>query len=284
MDRRISAKYFTIIDNEVGPSFEEILQNVSSIEVCADRERTLEGDVTIRLEHLEERGDLFVGDLTRIQSDNLPGFPDNDSINPLRDDKLGHCFAFSYHHETRTLCLQNLQSAQIGKVMQYFSIFNLESFFAQSPVLNQDMVDMLEDRTIVKLDVKIENIGRFIEATDNNESVAVRMARAARAVETKSLSFVMTAQRGDELDGAMVRRVAQESLTASLLNRSVKRIRVHTREDVNPLDFMGGHLLDRETLDLPSNNPLGSRQIRTERLRSWHLGRLVYLRQYVEDN
>lgn len=282
MDRRISAKYFTVETGDVGPAFEDTLRQISLIEMRADRERTLADDVVLRLEHLEERGELILGDLTRIQTENLPGFPDEQSVNPLRDDKLGHCFAFSYHPVTNTLCLQNLPTAQVGKVMQYFSSYNDNSVFSYLPILNQAMIDMLENKSIVKLDVRIANVNRFIEASDNTDSVAVRMARASRPLETKSLSIMMTADRGDALDRNMVRRVTQESYAAALINQSVNRVRVHTREDVNPLDFMGGHLKDGATLDLPSNEPRQSQQIRVEQLRAWHIGQLNYLRRYVE--
>ena len=284
MDRRISAKYFTIVEGDIGPSLEDALGRIQEIDRRADRERRLADDVVLRLEHLETRGGLIIGDLTRIQSENLPGFPDDEMVNPLRDDKLGHGFGFTYNPETRTMCLQNLQSAQVGKVIQYFSAFNNDSVYSQLPILNQAMIDMLEDKTIVKLDISIAHVGRFIEAANNNDSVAVRMARAASTTETKSLSFVMTAHPGDELDRAMVRRVAQESYLASLTNRSVKRVRVSTREDVQPLDFMGGHLSEGEVLDLPANEPAASRQIRLERLRSWHIGKMGYLRTYVEND
>lgn len=63
MDRVVTARFYEVVEMDVGVSFREALENVDNIITRADRERDLGNDLVLRLEHLETHGNLIVGDM-----------------------------------------------------------------------------------------------------------------------------------------------------------------------------------------------------------------------------
>lgn len=135
MDRVVTARFYEVVGMDVGLPFKEAIEKVAAIASRADRERNLGNDLVLRLEHLETHGNLTVGDMTRIQTENLPGAPSDDTLNPLQDDKLGHSFGFCFDSATNSLSLQFHTQAQVGKIMSYFSEFSEGGHYAGFAIL-----------------------------------------------------------------------------------------------------------------------------------------------------
>ena len=285
MDRVVTARFYEVVEMDVGVSFREALENVDNIITRADRERDLGNDLVLRLEHLETHGNLIVGDMTRIQTENLPGAPNDVTVNPLQDDRLGHSFGFCFDTTTNSIALQFHTQAQIGKVMSYLSEFSNGGQYAGLPILNEAMVEMLQDRTATKFQMNISSLSRFIAANeDNGAPITVGMARLANNADAKRLNFTMTATRDDPLETRSLIQMARDGLRAKSVNSSVRSIKVETAEDDYPLDLMGGLLKRSDRLDLPSNDPTRSRPIRLRQVRAWHTNLLPYITDYMNND
>lgn len=285
MDRRVTVRYYEIVEADHSEPFEDTLERISSIPTRADRERVLGEDLTLRLETLRRHTDIIAGDFTRIQTENLPGSPDADTLNPLRDDKLGHSIAFTFDIPTRTFSIQFHLNAQTSKIIQYISTFTDDSVFVAYPVLNQAMIASLKEKTIKKFEVNVAKVGPYLEATkDEDAHFLRRMNKIAKDQGTERLNVQMSASADYPLTGKTVMQAVKSAYLANSRNNSVRTIKVTTDEDTDVLNFLGGQLKKFESLDLPSNLPEESRKIRVKKLREWHRNHLPYLRTYVKTD
>lgn len=94
MDRNVTVRFYEIHRNSPNsPTMEDALRSLGALPK-RDRENEIDDGVTLRLEHLEEEHGLIIGDITRVQSRNLPGHVVEEDVNRLPVDRIGHSTAF----------------------------------------------------------------------------------------------------------------------------------------------------------------------------------------------
>ncbi|WP_394271013.1 hypothetical protein [Qipengyuania sp.] len=117
MDRDVTIRFYEIQYLDDGaPQLADTLRQISGLSKT-QREQEVVGSITLRLEHLEETDDgLFLGDLTRVQTDNLPGHVTDENNDRLPVDRIGHPAAFCFDPETNCIALQFDLKIGIGRV------------------------------------------------------------------------------------------------------------------------------------------------------------------------
>lgn len=279
MDRDVTIRFYEIDHlEEFGDTLENVIQQIDALDKV-DREKNVSGGVRLRLEHLEDRNGLIYGDITRVQTENLPGHVTDIENDPLPVDRIGHPAAFCYDPECMTMALQFDIKIGIGRVCNYFKQFSDDQTFGHLPILRQDALDRFEEETPTSFTVKVARVRNFrnveTEITDFEQGIeAVAGLFGAPSVE------VTVSCRGS--DGGLDKSATVNGLRRWLGYRDeisgINKIKGATVESDDAFNFIKFLLKEKDTLDLPANDPAGGRRERLRYLRLTYAQHRAYLR------
>jgi hypothetical protein len=279
MDRDVTVRFYEIhqVDGG-GRAFEEVIRDVAALQKV-EREKDVSGPITLRLEHLEERDGLLLGDLTRVQTENLPGHVTDAGNDRLPVDRIGHPAAFCYDPVARAIALQFDLKIGIGRVCNYFAQFEDAGDFGHMPVLRADAMERFEDETPTALTVRVARRRNF-------ENAETPLTDFERQIETMGAMFdapsveVTISCRG--ADGGINKGRAIETVRRWLGFRDeiegISKVRGATLESDDAYNFIKFLLKESETLDLPANDPADGRVKRIRYLRKTYAEHRSYLR------
>ncbi|RIJ24425.1 hypothetical protein D1224_09365 [Henriciella barbarensis] len=114
MKRDVTAKYWSFESTRPGQHLAGVLEEIAKLSPVGSREQELEKGYPVRLERFEIIGDLVVGEVCRIQRDNIPPTVDSAGMTPmeLTDGRgLGHRSAFVSNRSGDTVLWQQDQMA-----------------------------------------------------------------------------------------------------------------------------------------------------------------------------
>lgn len=279
MDRDVTVRFYEISQLEDGGRLlEDVIRDIDGLGKVA-REKEVSGPITLRLEHLEERDGLLLGDLTRVQSENLPGHVTDAENDPLPVDRIGHPAAFCYDPEARCLALQFDVKIGVGRVCNYFAQFEDAGDFGHMPVLRPDAMARFEDETPTSLTVRVARRRNFEDAeiplTDFEQQIdAMGALFNAPSVE------VTVSCRG--ADGGINKGRAIETVRRWLGLKDeiggISKLSGATLESDDAYNFIKYLLKESDTLDLPANDPVDGRRKRIRYLRNTYAQHRGYLR------
>jgi hypothetical protein len=115
MDSWITVRFYAVVPKEAGQaSFEACLNQ--TMRLGPNPARDIDADTIIQASNLSEKGDRILGDLIRIQSENLPSLIPTKGLPPeklglARDAGLGHHTAFVYDRKVGVLAYQLAKNA-----------------------------------------------------------------------------------------------------------------------------------------------------------------------------
>ena len=265
MDREVSVRFYEIISAEGQPNLGDAIRRIGAIPDKTNRQRGLARGLDIRLEHLEERGNLLLGDLTRVQTENLPGQVTAVDVEELPFGELGHSIAFCYDTAVGALALQFHLQAQVKRVLQYFGEFAPNSSFVEFPLLDAASVASLTDKNIKRLSFRVSGIREFRDADANANDFERGLARMASLLDAPQVEVVLsTRPRSDDYldENAVVGFLRRMLRRRANGDTTVKKLVAETAEDEDPFNFITQLLKTKETLDLPANDPVRARQVR----------------------
>jgi hypothetical protein len=234
-----------------------------------DREGGLdEGTVILRLESLSEEGGCLIGDITRVQSRNLPGHVVEDSIERLPVERIGHSAAFLYDPSTDCLALQYDISIGVGRVCRYLRSKSNGADFRRLPYLKRDTLERFKKETPTRLRLKIARVRNFRDLDNERTDFEDQIERWSHAFDAPSVEMIFaTRGEGKQLDFAEVWNTVRRWIGFREDIEGIRNIEVDTIESDKAFNFIKDLLYEERTLDLPDNDPIQSRKVRSDYVR-----------------
>lgn len=279
MNREVTIRFYEIQQPDDGESaLEEVIRQISGL-LPAEREKEVSGPITLRLEHLRERGGLLLGDLTRVQTENLPGHVTDAGNDRLPVDRIGHPAAFCYDPETKCLALQFDIKIGVGRVCNYFGQFADGASYGYLPVLRRDAMDRFEDETPTSLTVRVARTRNFREADTQLSDFEEQIEAMGALFDAPSVEVTVSCR---VTDGGLNKDRAVATVRRWLgfheEIEGISKVKGATLESDEAYNFIRFLLKETETLDLPANDPADGRRKRIRYLRDTYAQHRGYLR------
>lgn len=281
MDRDVTIRFYEIQPVGEGQAFEDVLRELDALPK-REREEEVAGSITLRLEHLQEQGGLLLGDITRVQTQNLPGHVTDDENARLPVDQIGHPAAFCFDPETRCIALQFDIKIGIGRVCDYLNHFADGVRFGHMPILQPDALDRFENETPQRLTVKVARRRNFDNADTELTDFETMIDQMGAWFGAPGVEITVSCRATD--DGINKQR-ALDTIRRWLGLRDeiegITKISGATIESDDAFNFIKFLLKEHETLDLPDNDPLDGRARRIRHVRSKYAHHRAYLREFT---
>ena len=280
MDRQVTAWFYEVTELDGGESLETVLRRIHAIEVHAEKEREVGEGIGLRLEVLEEDGDLMVGDLTRIQSQNLPGQVTEDGTEPLPFDHLGHYVAFCYDKRANAIAIQFNASARAGRVLNYFSMFSERSQYSHLPIVSAASIEKFGRENVKSFSVAVSRIRDFSNAQVEKDDFETALENMANLHDAPAVSVkVSTRLNGDQMNTESVVARIRRLLRIREDTNAVRSIKAETFEEEDAYNFIKQLIKERDILDLPNNDPNAGRLVRMNFLKQSYEKHKQHIRQ-----
>jgi hypothetical protein len=263
VDRDITVRFYEIEPNNVGqPSAEQMLRQIYDLH-ANDREKDV--GAVLRLEYLEERNGLLVGDITRVQTENLPSHVTDDSADPLPVDQIGHHAAFCFDPETNYVALQYDIKIGIGRFANYLGQFSKETEFGYLPVLNKEGLSKFRNETPQRMTVKIAKVKNFKAVQDELTDFEEGLEKFSDLFDAPMIEVTMwhTGEDGS-LDRARTLNTIRRWLKFREEIKGIKKIEGDTLETDEAFNFIKQLLKEQATLELPNKDVSEGRRIRVD--------------------
>jgi len=283
MDRDVTIRFYEIqyLDDGSQP-LEETLRHIVGLSKT-EREQDVAGPVTLRLEHLEENeAGLFLGDLTRVQTENLPGHVTDDDNDRLPVDRIGHPAAFCFDPETNCIALQFDLKIGIGRVCSYFNHFTGNTRVGNMPILRHDAMDRFERETPTSLSVRVARRRNFENAETDLTEFEDMIDNMGQLFGAPSVEVTVSCKGSD---GGLVEGSTRQTVRRWLGLRDeidgITKVSGATLESDEAFNFIKFLLKEKETLDLPRNDPADGQARRLRFVRSKYVQHRSYLREFT---
>jgi len=284
MDRKVTVRFYEISGTKQGGrTFEDILREIDGIPDKVARQKDVAEGCTVRLEGMGENNGLIVGDITRVQSQNLPPEVTDDGTSDLPVDRIGHEVAFCYDPETKIAALQFDQKAvTVGRFCTYASLFHRGSLFAPMPVLNRGAWEEFERETPRRMVVQIARVENFAHLGRNRTGFEDQISDWANRFDSPVVEIGFRARGKDgHLDPEETKSTIRRWLDIAQEIAGVKKVQAETLEADEAYNFLKQLLKESSTLDLPRNTEQ-RRTIRMNYVRScYERHRATFREDYV---
>lgn len=273
MDRNVTVRFYLIESvGHAGLLFADALRQAWA-RPLAERESEAGDGVVMRLEHLEEADGLLLGDLTRVQTENLPSHPTHQASDPLPIDRLGHHTAFCFDPLTRVIALQFDIKMAVGKLCRYARAFGGGKRYSYVPVLQQGALERFEHETPTKFTVKVAKVNQFANFNDELTDFERGFEQMGALFDAPMVEITVTARgRDGGLDKNSVVQCIRRLLGLKERFNGIRSITASTDETNDPFNFLRHLLKNTELLDLPANEPAVAR-----------LARIGFTRRCIDD-
>lgn len=268
MDRNVTVRFYEIDHrNPTAPVMEAALRTLNA-RSKRDREEDVGDEVVLRLEHLEEQDGLFLGDVTRVQSHNLPGHVVENTLNRLPVDRIGHSTAFLYDPATRCMAFQFDMRTGIGRLCRYFRQALPGADFGYLPYLKRDTLERFRNQTPRKLRLRVSRIRNFQDIPQGKTDFEDQIEEWAHFFDAPSIEIILSTRgEGRSLDNAGVWNTIRRWISFREQIEGIKNIEAETIESDEAFNFIKDLLYETDTLNLPDNDPVASRGVRLRYVR-----------------
>lgn len=264
MDREVTVRFYSITSVEgVTDPFESLIDRANCTPKQSRHKSVREG-ITVRLESLTEKNGLLIGDLTRIQTENLPGKVTELDVEPLPFDRLGHYVGFCYDPTARVIALQFDMKLRIGAVLSYFEQFAKNGGHSYLPELDQASLEKLSRETVKSFKLKVSGIQEFSKAVQHPNDFEEAFEDMAAVFNAPTVEIVMKSRALKKLDGDGIVAQVKRLLRFVDETSSIKAIQASTEESEDAYNFMQQLLKEKEKLQLPQNDPTLGREVRMD--------------------
>ena len=262
MDKTVNVRIFSVRKaNDTVPDFSAALRGIINLEL-KQRELETDEDVVIRLERLEENGQLMSGELIRLQISNLPseaqtGVP----VRSLGVASIGHSTIFAYNKATGLLALQLARNGiTSSRVAMYVDKMIQNADYDVLPLQSEEIRAALRRGRVRAVRIKTAS-GDTIEAVDaRTRGVTEGFRHFKEALGTSSVDVTLTNDRGSMIPKETVlglfswfrRHQDSSSGRGNKLRAAVIRPGGGQAEW---LDLLNGQMGERQKLDLPGDDP-----------------------------
>lgn len=238
------------------------------------REKDVSG-VMLRLEHLEKHGDLYLGDLTRVQKDNLPGVVTDKGIDPLPVRKLGHYIGFCYD----AIAVQFDLHTRVGMVVKYFTEVSGKADYRYLPILNRASIEKFGKEHVKSLDVRVSKMRNFSKAEPDQTDFESSIGKMAKMYDAPVIRIRLSSKsRKKPLDRNAVLGTVRRMLALKEETDSVGKLEASTWESEHAYKFLTQLLVSKSSLSLPNNSPNDHRAKRLARIKECYDEHIDYIR------
>lgn len=245
MLRDVSARYWSLEPTYPGTTFAEILKIIFDVGDPGAREIEIESDYSVRLERLEKVDRFLIGEVCRVQRENIPPAAGRDGMSPMHladGEGIGHRSTFIADEEgASVLWHQDQMACTPVKFAVYLSHFGTPSYKTKAtPYAVSDVWTELKSAKEVRaFSVKVqpeENLSLF----DDGQSPLMDLARASvSAYHGHTIEISIVAAAKSKLDKGNVTRTIMQVLGFSG-TRKAKAI-VASADGPFLLDFLNRH-------------------------------------------
>jgi hypothetical protein len=272
MDRLVNVRLFSVdIREQGGVAFSTALRRIAD-ENLLDREHEQEPDVVIRLERLALRQGALCGEFVRIQERNLPpkavrGHP----IESLGVASIGHTTAFAFDPDLSVLALQIARNGITAtRIALYVEGLAGGPGYDILPVPNREIWDVLRRGGIRGLTFRIAAPNELQAIDDETRSVRRGALAMKESLQPSHLEITMGMARGEvDIDSrkaiglfGWLQRERQDRRGG--VSKLSARVIPEGGEEAQPLNLIGGHMGDKEWVDIPDDDPEASYRKRSD--------------------
>lgn len=279
MDRDVKVRFYEIDDNDRAEPIEDALRALDRLPK-PERERLVGEDVTLRLEHLEEADGLLIGDITRVQTANLPGHVVADDVDRLPVDRIGHSCAFVFDPVTRCMAFQFDMRTGIGRMCRYLNMGEDANRYWYLPYLKEDTLERFRGQTPRRMRLKVARVRNFATLGNQKDDFEEQLERFGQLYDAPKVEIILsTSGEGASLDPARVWNTVRRWLGFKEQIEGIKNVEVETLEADDAFNFLKDLLCESETLQLPDNDPVASRAMRQQYVRDCYEQHRFYIQQ-----
>ena len=261
VDRDVTVRFYEIIPNHAGdPTPEQMLRRIYELH-ANDREKDV--GAVLRLETLDDRNGLIVGDITRVQRENLPSHVTDDATDALPVDQIGHHAAFCYDPETNYIALQFDLKIGIKRVCNYLSEFDADAQFGNLPILKKSALERFRRETPRRLTLKVSKVHNFRNVRQQTTDFEEALERFSDLFDAPSIEVTLSTRgEGKSLDRAHAYNTVRRWIGFREEIGGIRKIEGKTLETDEAFNFINELLKENDTLELPNRDPIESRRIR----------------------
>jgi hypothetical protein len=242
-------------------SFEDAAQAAFDVGAAPNqRERTIGPGITIRLERVARRDGLVVGEVVRVQRENIPPEARAHGLVPLGIGGLGHSVGFAYDPQSKIIAIQfDVRGVSLGRFLDYLYAVSPGSRFSYETVVNEDAWERYnrgQPRTLTLSIAAPENLPRIEGDVGSIIESSQRLAEISNA-PIVTIEVSMGHVRHRNLTKRFVDRVIHTFTAGAAADADVRALSVRTKQEgmpIDTIDFVRDFMRDQETLDLPSDN------------------------------
>jgi hypothetical protein len=263
MDRDVTVRFYEISPVSTGQAAaEQVLRKIYNLH-ANDREKDV--GTVLRLETLDDRSGLLVGDITRVQRENLPSHVTDDATDPLPVDQIGHHAAFCLEPETNYIALQYDQKIGINRFANYLGQFVSGAAFGYLPVLNQDGLVRFGKETPQRLTLRISKIKNFKKVRHEVTDFEEALERFSDLWDAPTIEITLQNTGTDgSIDRARTLNTIRRWLKFKEEIGGIRKIEGKTLETDDAFNFINQLLKESATLDLPNNDVQKGRRMRVD--------------------
>jgi hypothetical protein len=295
MDNSLTLKFLRVTPaHPHGIAFHAALEAALALGTPHEREKDVNAGfldpIIVRLERLQARNDFAFGELIRKQISNIPPEANDEGLSPIQlsdGGGLGLSSAFRYHRPTRVLLIQaNNQAVSAGRLNLYLKAVDQNAEYTFDPVAREDAWERFNAGAPRRLIMKIaapDHIGQLANNALANEAetVGTGLASIGEALRGAviTIDVAMGQKKGSLLKGATERVLRTFRRLGAAGELDIKTLSASVKDDekTDLIDFLDEHLVIRDRLDLPEQQPDRNYQVRAAFLETQFNDRLGYL-------
>jgi len=263
MENWITIRFFKVhTTNSADPTLDVLINNIDKIQPPSQRESELGQFLRVRLERTSVAGSYISGEVTRIQSQNMPSEVHPNETKPLSvTTPLGHGIAFVYNKSKNVLAIQyDTRILGPSRFMDYLFAKGGNSSASLKPILRQDAWERFNKGEPKKFEITVAPPDNFNVLDYDGEAVLRSIKAMAEAHKAATVTISVSVGRSRKNHLQNIRKTINslfEAGTSGKLNvQKMKAVmenedRSHDRH----IDFLHELLSKREKLDLPENDP-----------------------------
>jgi hypothetical protein len=199
-----------------------------------------------------------LGEVVRVQRENIPPEVRDAGLVPLAVGGLGHSVGFAFDEQSSIMAIQfDPRGVSLGRFLDYLTHALAGARFRYDAILNEDAWERYNEGAPRSLKVSLaapQNLAPIEGPAGDVLAASRRLAEISHApVITVEVSV---GRRQENLAKRFVDSVIR-ALTAEDAADNVRKLTVKTKEEGEPsdtIDFLNDLSRDQEVLDLPSND------------------------------
>lgn len=272
MDRVVNVRMFSVEEKEDGGMpFSAALQRIAGLVPLGRREHEAEEDVVIRLEDLDATGRYWSGEMIRVQAGNLPP----KALRGRRRERLGvpsigHTSAFVYDTHLSILALQlsrnGITAVRMGL---YAEALAGGGGYNILPVPDKETWNVLRRGGIRGISFRIATPSELAAIDDETRGIRRGLIAMKDSLQPTRLELTMSMGR-DEVNMDRGKAVSffgwlmrERQARRGGVTRMMAKVVPQDGEDAEVLNLLSGHMGDKDSVDLPDDDPDTSYQRRS---------------------